>query len=79
MEREGERTGGGEERRRRRKLTRLFRFGLGLGWGVGLQRIGMDSLGSFEGMSVPALMWSQGIGCAFFGLILGKREELYFM
>jgi hypothetical protein len=25
--------------------------------------------------SVSALVWSQGIGCAIFGLVIGKRQE----
>jgi len=66
--------GGEEEDERRNETHASSSFGFGR-----FQRIGMNSLGSFEEMSVPALIWSQGIGCAFFGLILGKREELYFL
>lgn len=39
----------------------------------------MNALAGFEGNAVPALLWSQGIGCLMFGLVLGKREELNFL
>lgn len=43
------------------------------------QRIGISQLGSYAGNSVPALLWTQAVGCAMFGLGLGRRDELRYL
>lgn len=40
------------------------------------QRYGLNNLFEFDGSSIGALLWSQGISGAIFGLVLGKREDL---
>jgi hypothetical protein len=40
------------------------------------QRFGLNNVFDFDGGSISALLWSQGISAAIFGLVLGKREDL---